>query len=301
MYRLVVVAAFLVCVGHAGRVNTDLLRNLLLKTQQEMKTGQPEAQPEVQPEVQPEPQPEPCPVYQEVEKSLWKPRGNGILTTEVSLPGVKTIHQQALLDEGGKAISVQGERALPARRECLPEDSRISEDGQFEVLKTVLSVPDGWDASRATVRDDRGVMEISVPKKVHKQNTAPKSSHGTSGSQHSQSHKQHATSKSSHGTSGSQQSQSHKQHASPKKAHDTSGSQASKPRKTKHAPERDSDAIMRQKYEMRAALRDAWASSLPHSLGLEVVDEEHGHHHAPMKNHDAAEGYWDNRGEFQYY
>merc|ERR1719491_1023229 len=72
---------------------------MLLKKDKEMKPGQSEPQPESKPEPQPEPQPEPCPVYQEMQKSVWKPQANGILKAEVYLPGVKANQRQALLDE----------------------------------------------------------------------------------------------------------------------------------------------------------------------------------------------------------
>mmetsp|Transcript_155342 Transcript_155342/g.289837 ORF Transcript_155342/g.289837 Transcript_155342/m.289837 type:complete len:278 (+) Transcript_155342:39-872(+) len=50
--------------------------------------------------------------------------------------------------------------------------------------------------------------------------------------------------------------------------------------------------------EVNFAKQDGWLLKLPSSHGIEVVEEEFP---APVKSGDAAEGFWDNRGEFQYY
>lgn len=208
--------------------------------------------------------PQSCPEYQGIEVSDWVMRGKGIWAARVALPGVNSKHHQVSVDESGTGLKIWAARPLPSRQVCLPTDTKVLEDRSAEILETVVSVPADCDASRATVRNVQGGLEILVPM------SKPSVEHvGQTGRRDTSDLR----------TSNSEAGEQESHYAGLKHFHRAGKQEVS--------------------YKTRTcSARAAWLCELPSSHGIEVIEEDFPH---PEKNSDAAEGYWDNRGMFQYY
>merc|ERR1712176_179580 len=155
------------------------------------------------------------------------------------------------MGRAARSLSAQG------GRRCLPRNARLSQDGRSEILELGMPLPSvGVDASRTTIRNIRGGIELIVPKVRPSKPpaTAPTGARGSMA---------------------------------------TPPSVPQATRQTQGVPKRSPP--LRQ--NMLAQRPVQWWR-LPPSDGVEVVDEDWP---AEEKRADAAEGWMDNRGEFQAY
>jgi len=200
-----------------------------------------------------------CPDYQPATASKWMETEDGRFAVRIGLPGVHSDNQRVWLGEDGSTVHVRAARSLSGQggRRCLPRNARLSQDGRSEILELEMPLPSvGVDASRTTIRNIRGGIELIVPK------LRPSKPPATA-------------------QTGARDSM-----ATP-----PSISQAT--RQTQGVPKRSPP--LRQ--NMLAQRPVQWWR-LPPSDGVEVVDEDWP---AEEKRADAAEGWMDNRGEFQAY
>lgn len=210
--------------------------------------------------------PSPCPEYKTGEASRWRDAGDGSLVAFVALPGVAMGDRQVWLDSDGRTVRVRAARALPAHgRACLPRNAQISRDGRSELLEFSVPVPSAGVASRAVVRDVRGGIALIVPR-ARAPERAPRL--------HERESPQDAKAQevSSLGSPGL------KIEATPVQG---------------PVPEERAAAVKsRQVLAMKSMV------VLPPSDGVEVIEEAWPE---PEKQSDAAEGWWDNRGDFHAY
>merc|ERR1712048_1245483 len=191
--------------------------------------------------------------------SKWQEIEDGRVAVKIGLPGVHSDNQRVWLGEDGSTVHVRAARSLSAQggRRCLPRNARLSQDGRSEILELGMPLPSvGVDASRTTIRNIRGGVELIVPKL---RPSKPPSTAQTS-------------------------------------ARGSMATSPSTPQVTKQA-----QGVTKQSPPLRQSMlvqRPVQWWRLPPSDGVEVVDEDWP---AEEKRADAAEGWMDNRGEFQAY
>jgi len=104
----------------------------------------------------------PCPEHKPMRASEWQLDSNGqMLVAEITLPDVFQRTVRATLDNS--VIRVKGLRERLARRSCLPEDAEITDDGQYEVLRTVISIPAGGITQKVQMQNLKGKLRFLVP------------------------------------------------------------------------------------------------------------------------------------------
>jgi hypothetical protein len=109
----------------------------------------------------------PCPAYKPLRTSQWRLNSaENMLTVDMALPNIIQKTLSSTLTDQNSAIHVRGLRESPARRSCLPEDAKITEDGNYEILETTVAVPNGGIAERAQIERIRGGVKLSVPFKA---------------------------------------------------------------------------------------------------------------------------------------
>jgi hypothetical protein len=183
----------------------------------------------------------------------------------VALPGVREDHSNAWLSKDSKTVHVEAVRALPmGRRECLPVGSRVSGDGRYETLESVIRVPSMGDASGPSLRHVQGGLQIVMP-----QRPQPAVSYSQPGK-----------------TSRSVDSGDHVAYGRGARppSHPVTGQNEFISRHAQF-PSRPIEPIHPQVH-------------LPSSAGIVVEDAEYPW---PEKHHHASTGWFDNRGEFQTY
>eukprot|EP00929_Paragymnodinium_shiwhaense_P032050 TRINITY_DN17837_c0_g1_i1.p1 TRINITY_DN17837_c0_g1~~TRINITY_DN17837_c0_g1_i1.p1 ORF type:complete len:320 (-),score=56.32 TRINITY_DN17837_c0_g1_i1:441-1319(-) len=222
-----------------------------------------------------------CPPYEEIETSSWQRLADGRASLRVLLPGVEPANRRFSVTEGGEALNVRAARLLPPRgRACLPRGAEVSADGRYEILDKSFRVPEGLDASEATIHNrQNNIVEIRVPAApLRRRAAAPPA------------------------PAPEQRFEGRQQEAPQAR---TARNTVEGPRqRAQRAPAPAPRAPRAPRGVAPAALprRPSWLPSkpanLPSSLDIEVVEEAWP---AEPKNQDAAEGWFDNRGEFQYY
>jgi len=236
----------------------------------------------------------PCPRYQPMQLSNWQLAADGQLALQVSLPGVSQRDSVAQLNRDASAIQIQALRALPSRgRACLPAEAKVSANGRYEILEAAIPVPAIGNAQEASVRQIRGGLRISMPRKPQHQSSVP----GVEGS--SSRIDINAQSKSRH-PAGDQRRQEEGKGMSTGGGH-TKTHAAASIAQTRTSPRPSSmvspvSHIPPAPTHTQQVLRPSVI--LPPSTGIEVEDAEFPW---PAKNPDASEGWVDNRGEFQAY
>lgn len=213
----------------------------------------------------------PCPQYRPLSLSEWAQTPAGHLQLRASLPGVASSHRRVWLGEDGSVLHLRALRPLPARgASCLPRGTQLSADGRFEVFETTVRVPPQGDASRATLREATSGLLITVPLRAVQRpgyvgmpaSSLPAAVHVASGKPARATYSAPARAAVAPGTAGSTSAEGAR-------------APAPTPVTTSLTPE-----------------------ELALAQGVEIVEEEYPW---PEKRSDAAEGWWDNRGEFQYY
>merc|ERR1712187_685590 len=199
-----------------------------------------------------------CPEYKPATVSKWRETHDGRFAVKVGLPGVHADNQRVWLGEDGSTLHVRAARSVRdlGGRRCLPRTARLSEDGRAEILELGMSLPSAGEASRTTIRNVQGGVEILVPRLRHAK------PHGAAQNDVRDSIESPSTFQATYRTAQNSPS----------------------PR-----PSRRQSSIARRQIQW-------W--KLPPSDGIEVVDEDWP---ADEKRQDAAEGWVDNRGEFQHY
>jgi hypothetical protein len=225
---------------------------------------------------------QPCPRYRPMQVSNWQMSSRDQLLLEVSVPDVHHQNVDAWLSRDASSIHVKGLRALPPQGpRCLPSSTKLSKTGHYEILEMSISVPNNADIGRATVQKLRGGLKISMPRQVQLgQPEIQKVSMPADGNSiHSQKPKLDAT-----------QSRSVMQNS--RKARITGmsrGDMTTDPHieaTRSRAVHNPAPTVMHPKVV------------LPPSTGIEVEDAEFPW---PEERPDAAAGWIDNRGEFQFY
>jgi hypothetical protein len=238
-----------------------------------------------------------CPTYEPMKASGWFETRGGSFVLRLDLPGVRPAWRLLRLGEDGHTLHVKAGRPLSARgRECLPGGARVSADGASEVFEQSFAIPATGDPTRAKVRDVRGGVEVIVPEAPLPravQRATFKSPVGL--------HPGHT-----HATRAARLNREFAASLPEERGTTTRTEIASEARSA--AAQRG--AVFEASDVARSSARNAPPTRpavskfsypplvLPSSEGLEVVDEEWPE---VQKNPDAAEGWWDNRGEFQYY
>jgi hypothetical protein len=96
--------------------------------------------------------------------SEWKLDSSGQhLALDVALPNVIQETVRASYETDDSVIRLKGSRKINARRSCLPEEAKITADGQYEVVEAAITVPEGGNAQRAQVKHVRGGVRFYVP------------------------------------------------------------------------------------------------------------------------------------------
>jgi len=219
----------------------------------------------------------PCPQYRPLSLSEWSRTIAGHVQLRASLPGVASSHRWVWLSEDKSALHLRALRPLPARgASCLPQGAQLSADGRFEIFETTVPVPTRGDTSRATLREVANGLQITLPLRA----------------------------------AASPGYASMPALSSPQSVYTASGKQA-QARQTSSAPtpaavttsvggDRSARTVAMGAGAPASTL--AAASPTPEELALaqdvEIVEKDYPW---PEKRADAAEGWWDNRGEFQYY
>jgi len=209
----------------------------------------------------------PCPRYQSMHLSDWQVAANQQLVLDISLPNVRHQDMRASLSSDGSTIHMKAWRHLPARgRACLPAGASVSHDGRYEVLEADIPVPGMVDGERASMRELRGGMRISVPHRPRPQEmSAPRRGWPQ------------ATATRDEGSSSGRS----RTHAN---AHREAAATAALPGSRTQGPSEYARARV--------------TVALPPSTGIQVEDDVFPW---PQKNPDASEGWLDNRGDFQFY
>lgn len=208
----------------------------------------------------------PCPQYEPMRISNWETMPTGHFLLRGTLPGVRSNGRRVWLDQSGTTLHIQAARRVPARgRRCLPPNARISSDGRHEVYETSVALPRAADAAGGTIQQTSNGIEVLLPlrpeAKQH-QPVMPHVEHET---------RMNPAQKPMHG----------------EKQLRSVNSVAQDPSKTHAIPPQLRESPTR-------------TPKAPHKIpeGVEVNDVEP---EEPAKNPNASEGWWDNRGEFQYY
>jgi hypothetical protein len=109
----------------------------------------------------------PCPTYRPLRTSKWQlDSAEHMLTVDIALPDIIQQTVRLTLTDDNSAIHVRGLRETHARRSCLPEDAKITENEQYEILETSVAVPNGGMAERAKVDRMPGGVRLYVPFKA---------------------------------------------------------------------------------------------------------------------------------------
>merc|ERR1712187_599276 len=110
-----------------------------------------------------------CPEYKPATVSRWRETHDGRFAVKVGLPGVHSDNQRVWLGEDGSTLHVRAARSVSdlGGRRCLPRTARLSEDGRAEILELGMSLPSASEASRTTIRNVQGGVEILVPRLRH--------------------------------------------------------------------------------------------------------------------------------------
>jgi len=207
----------------------------------------------------------PCPRYSPVASSGWQETADGRLAVQILLPGVRQGDRRAWLSADGGEVRVRGVRALPARgRACLPHGARVAADGRHEVLEMAISLPEDSDTASATVRDIGDSLVILIPRRVPKRARDPYEEMAGSGD--------------------------------PEEAAD-----AARAPTVRSPPGQLGEGMewARQKSSVSATAAET-GPALPR--GVEIVDGwEDEDVMEPEVECEGAEGWWDNRGEFNFY
>jgi len=219
---------------------------------------------------------QPCPTYRSLTVSPWRQSADGQIKASVALPGVNPRHRKIWLADDEGTVLIRAARAMPPQgRTCLPHGAKTSADGRFEILDRSIAFPDEADARNAMIRETRGGVDIVVPlRRMSKRMRDPA-----------------IPADSATAVQGMKQAMERKQK--------TEG--ATTVQGTRQAREQTSqaDGATAVQGAQQAMERKQQPALLPFSSdGLEVVEEDWPE---VAKNADAAEGWWDNRGDFHSY
>lgn len=88
--------------------------------------------------------------------SEWQLSGDGYKIHAI-LPQVRAQDRRTQISSDGRYLEILGLRPVPSHGrfrapECLPQDAKVSRDGQYEILEASVPLPHGADTGRATVR-----------------------------------------------------------------------------------------------------------------------------------------------------
>jgi hypothetical protein len=194
--------------------------------------------------------------------SKWEKMPSGDFLLRGALPGVRSNARRVQLDQSGTTLHIQAARPVPARgRRCLPSSAKISPDGRFEVYEASVALPPATDGARGTVQQTSNGFEVLVPR-------SPSA-----------------------------------KHRSPIVADLEQGTQMKPIQESILGDEQLRSPSLRRDVTQDFAKTRVNPSPKPETVpeipeGVEVVDVEP---EEPLKNTDASEGWYDNRGDFQQY
>merc|ERR1711904_131038 len=206
--------------------------------------------------------------YQPMRVFDWEKLPTGDFLLRSALPGVRSNARHVWLDRSGSALHIKAARPVPpSGRRCLPSNARVSSDGRFEVYETSVALPRDANAAGGTVKQTSYGIDVLLPRLPSARSPSPKR------------------------TSVLQES-----HAKPTEKNIKNG----------HAPQEASKSHTtpgQLRAPQEPGTMHANLASMPKVLpeipeGVEVIDMEP---EEPLKKPDAAEGWYDNRGDFQLY
>lgn len=249
-----------------------------------------------------------CIPYQAMQLSDWQVANTGHrseISFQVALPGVSHRDMEAWPSEDEDAIHVRGLRALPARGSvCLPAEAKVSANGQYEILEADIPVPTIGDAKRASVRRVPGGLLINVPPRAQPQ-ARPAHRYGAKFAERglrNLNEPQRSTHTANldagrHSTDSARLAQPAPQAPYQRPTAPSAGGSIANTAAMSRASSR-SNNVVPASHKHAPVATPVPTAALPSSDGIEVEDAEFPW---PEKDADASEGWFDNRGDFQYY
>jgi len=207
----------------------------------------------------------PCPEYQPMWASKWEKIPSGHFLLRGTLPGVQSNTRRVWLDPSGTTLHIQAARPVPARgRRCLPSSARISSDGRFEVYAASVALPRTANAAGGTIQQIPNGIEVLLP-------VIPTAISGAK----------------------------HRSSAMANVAHNARLNPAREVRRWEKQLRSPSVGTVTEESSKTRVSLTPMPKSLPEiPEGVEVFDIEP---EELLKDPDAANGWYDNRGEFQEY
>lgn len=210
---------------------------------------------------------QPCPEYQPMRVFDWEKLPTGDFLLRSALPGVRSNARHVWLDRSGSALHIKAARPVPlSGRRCLPSSARVSSDGRFEVYETSVPLPLDANAAGGTIKQTSYGIDVLLPRLPTARSSVPKSSPSPKRSIIAQ-----------------------ETHANPTEA------KIKNDRENRHQGQLHAPREPSQIHAIPAPMPQA-LPEIPE--GVEVIDIEP---EESLKNPDATEGWYDNRGEFQLY
>jgi len=211
-----------------------------------------------------------CPEYQAMTLSDWTPSSHGLGEVQLfaATPGAAASQRRTWLSDDGATLRIRAARPvhLLGGRGCLPRNARLSSDGRYEILEGVVALPRGGDVDGARVRHEEDGVRITMPLAARRQREID-----------------------AERLLLQQQQQQHQRQRAAAAGRSVRGAQADRGSTT---PGRGSSTSV--KPVAAGPTPEEWALA----QGVEIVSEEYPW---PEKHPNAAEGWYDNRGEFHEY